>query len=166
MAESGTTLSTSCRNWHQPILIRPSQLPRMQLWVIPRKLKRVQGEKTRDLDTLFKTDFTVHFFSVRTCPNSLKIQFMANAFQPLPFYEKDDQVLLIHVLLQSWLQETDLLPTSSWLLVISTPPLLIQPQHLHSDRHMVTFPHKAHRKGPEPTNLLVLITPSANHSKS
>lgn len=138
----------------------------------PANYRAFREKKTPEIWAHFSKaiDFTVHFSSVKTCPNHCKIQFMANSLQPLPFYKKDDQVLLIHILLQSWLQETDLLPTSSWLLVISTLPLLIQPQHLHSNRHRVTstghFPSKAHRKEPEPTNLVVLITPSANHSKN
>ena len=73
------------------------------------------------------------------------------------------------MLLQSWFQETDLLPTSCWLLVVSTLPFLIQPQHLQNNRHRVYwtghFPSKTHRQGPELTTFLVLITPSANHNR-
>lgn len=113
--------------------------------------------------------FTVYFFLVRACPNSLMIQFMANIFQPITCLRK------------GWSG----LPyphTASKLISRDGPSahLLLASCHLHpaiphpapapkNNRHRVYwtghFPSKTHRKGPEPTTLLDLITPNANHNR-
>lgn len=48
------------------------------------------GKKTEEVWTHLPHAiyFTVNFFLVRTCPNSLMIQFMANTFQPITFLQK------------------------------------------------------------------------------
>lgn len=57
----------------------------MQLSATLRQLQKIQGGKNPEVWAhLAKAIyFTVNFFLLRTCPNSLMIQFMANTFQPI-----------------------------------------------------------------------------------
>lgn len=148
------------RSWDQPFLVRPSQLPRMQLWATPRWLQRIQGDKTQVCTHLPEAIyFTVNFF----CPNNL-IHLMTNNFWSITFQWKGWPSLpYLHA--ASKLISRDgpsaHLPLASCHLHPSTPHPAQAPK---DDRHRVystgRFPSKDHKKEHKFIAPLVLLKPS------
>ena len=148
------------RSWDQPFLVRPSQLPRMQLWATPRWLQRIQGEKPQVCTHLPEAIyFTVNFF----CPNNL-IHLMTNNFWSITFQWKGWPSLpYLHA--ASKLISRDgpsaHLPLASCHLHPSTPHPAQAPK---DDRHRVystgRFPSKDHKKEHKFIAPLVLLKPS------
>ena len=148
------------RSWDQPFLVRPSQLPRMQLWATPRWLQRIQGDKTQVCTHLPEAIyFTVNFF----CPNNL-IHLMTNNFSSITFQWKGwPSLRYLHA--ASKLISRDgpsaHLPLASCHLHPSTPHPAQAPK---DDRHRVystgRFPSKDHKKEHKFIAPLVLLKPS------